>query len=172
MRSSYLPKSLQALFFTAALMLMLGCGPLSQLAPTQTPYPTYTPFPSPTNAANEARPEEESSPAAQFVGQWENEDPGNAHVARAKIELLNEDEISVHMWGACTPTDCDWGEETIDISDANDEVLTIAWTTSFSEISQELSVLPDGRLVVTTHTHYTDDSGRPDRDVSELFVKK
>jgi hypothetical protein len=107
---------------------------------------------------------------AQFAGHWENENPNTGGITRVEIRS-DASTIFVHMWGKCYPTDCDWGEETTGISDANDGVLSIMWTFSFKVETQQLTVLLDGRLMVTGHVHYTDDSGRPDRDYTEYFVR-
>jgi len=108
--------------------------------------------------------------ASQFIGHWENEDPNTGGITRVEIRS-DVSTIFVHMWGKCHPTDCDWGEETTAISDANDGVLSITWTFSFAVNTQQLTVLSDGRLRVTGHVHFTDNSGRLDYDYTHYFVR-
>ena len=106
--------------------------------------------------------------APTFIGHWVNGDPNTDGITR--IEIRSEaNTIYLHMWGACTPTDCDWGEATTDIADANDGVLSVTWTPYFKIETQQLSVLSDGRLRVVGHAHYIDNSGRIDRDYTEYF---
>jgi Fe-S cluster biogenesis protein NfuA len=111
------------------------------------------------------------SPVSQFIGHWTNENPNTGGITRVEIRS-ESNTIFVHMWGKCHPTDCDWGETTTDISDANDGVLSLTWTFSFSVETQQVSVLSDGRLQVVGHVHYTDDSGRPDRDYTEYYIRE
>ena len=80
--------------------------------------------------------------------------------------------LFVHMWGSCIPTDCDWGETTTAIADAQDGVLSLRWTFSFAVDTQTLTVLADGRLRVRGHTHFTDNSGRADYDYTYFYRKQ
>jgi hypothetical protein len=75
------------------------------------------------------------------------------------------------MWGQCHPTDCDWGTESTDRSDSDDGTLSITWDEGYKVETQELTTLSDGRLQVVSHTHFTDDSGRPDYDATEYFTR-
>jgi len=108
---------------------------------------------------------------AKFSGEWLNEDPATGGITRVDIRY-EANKIIVHMWGKCYPTDCDWGEEMTDISDATDGVLSISWTTSFCIRTQKITMLSDGRLKVDTHTHFTDNSGRPDYDSTNFFLRE
>jgi hypothetical protein len=110
-------------------------------------------------------------PISLFLGSWTNENPDTGGVTRVEIRT-ESNTVYVHMWGKCHPTDCDWGETTTDISDANDGILSLTWVFYFKVETQQLSVLPDGRLQVTGHVHYTDDSGRQDRDYTEYYLKQ
>jgi hypothetical protein len=75
------------------------------------------------------------------------------------------------MWGKCHPTDCDWGIETTDISDASDGTLNLVWDPGFAIRTQDLILLLDGRLKVITFTHFTDNSGRLDYESTGYFIK-
>lgn len=99
-----------------------------------------------------------SSFSSPFVGLWRNEDPETPGITRVSIRG-SDDAFVVHMWGSCIP-ECDWGEVKTSLADADDGVVALAWHFSFAEKTQELHVLPDGRLRVTTHTRFTDNSGR------------
>lgn len=68
------------------------------------------------------------------------------------------------------PTDCDWGTTTTDVSDGDDGILSVAWPTSFKEETQRISILPDRRIQVVIHTHFTDSSGCPDYDSTHYDV--
>ena len=76
------------------------------------------------------------------------------------------------MWGKCHPTDCDWGEESTTISDVNDNQLSLEWNQGFVIRIQKVTYLDNDLLRVEEHSHYIDDSGRPDRDDKYYFIKK
>ena len=108
-------------------------------------------------------------PAERFVGEW-IEDASTGGITKVVIRIEGED-IFVHMWGSCSPTDCDWGEVSTPVSDVADGFLSIEWTPSFCEMTQILTCPTPNRLKVESHTHYIDDSGRPDRDDTYYFHK-
>lgn len=132
--------------------------------PTDLPTATYTPTntPSPTPPLPNAE---------YFVGNWINQNSDTSGITRVEISRrLNN--LVIQIWGACTPTDCYWGTESIDVSDSNDGILSIMWVFSFKVVDQQISVLPDGRLQVVGHTYFTDNSGRPDTEITYFFVRE
>jgi len=116
-------------------------------------------------------PIESEDKARKFVGDWKNEDPDTDHITKAKIEL-NSDIISVYLWGKCLPVDCDWGVNTTNVSDADDEVLSLTWNQGFAIITQEITLTPNKRLKINDHEHFIDNSGRKDFDRVCLFIKQ
>lgn len=109
--------------------------------------------------------------ADNFTGTWLNEDPDTLGVTQATIAEQGIN-LVVHMWGSCSPTDCDWGTTQTTVTDAADGVLNIVWDHGFVIATQSLTLLSDGRLRVDDHRHYTDDSGRADRDATYYFIKQ
>jgi DNA/RNA endonuclease YhcR with UshA esterase domain len=105
-----------------------------------------------------------------FYGFWVNEDTDTPSITKVDIQKIGGI-IYVHMWGKCYPTDCDWGIETTNISDATDGTLNLVWNQGFAIKTQELILLSDGRLKVITFCHFTDNSGRPDYESIEFFIK-
>ena len=92
-----------------------------------------------------------------------------ADVTIAYNEIRSEsNKVYVHMWGACQPIDCDWGEISADMTPKS---LKVKWVLSWVVEQQEVSILEDGNLRVVGHVHYTDQSGRKDRDYTENFIK-
>jgi hypothetical protein len=108
-----------------------------------------------------------------FYGFWVNEDTDTQSITKVDIDKVGEI-ILVHIWGKFHPTDCDWGIETTDISDASDGTLNIVWDQGFAIRTQELILLSDGRLKVITFTDYYPDDiyGREDYESTEYFIKE
>jgi hypothetical protein len=109
-----------------------------------------------------------TNPADAFVGNWVNEDPATRSLTHAEIHVTGNT-ISVHLWGACSPSDCDWGEATTFVQDADDGVIEITWNQGFVLRHQKISILSDGRLEINTHSVYTDT--RSPMDSVDRFVR-
>ena len=112
---------------------------------------------------------------APFVGTWENDNAATREQTRAVIGV-NGANFEVWGYGSCAPTDCDWassvgGPRTTPQSDATDGQLSILWEFGFKTTAQTLTLLPDGRLHITSFHHFLDGSGRPDRWSNEEFHK-
>jgi tetratricopeptide (TPR) repeat protein len=107
---------------------------------------------------------------ADFSGIWINQDPNTGSITRIEIKQI-ANQLKIHMWGSCTPTDCDWGTVDVDVSDATDGELNVTWDQGFAIRDQKISYQKSGSLIVTTHTHYTDNSGRSDRDDESAFSR-
>ena len=105
-----------------------------------------------------------------FVGYWINEDTNTGGITKINIQE-NNNLLEIHIWGKCFPTDCDWGIETTDISDAADGILNLIWEVDFAIKTQELILLSYGRLkVITFVDFYPDDIyGREDYESTEYF---
>lgn len=104
--------------------------------------------------------------ASSFAGQWTNKDFKTRNITRVHIQLSG-DKIMVHEWGRCHPTECNWGETT---GTLKGKTLFVRWDQKFAIRTQELTLLLDGTLQVTTHTHYVDKSGRKDSVLKDIFV--
>ena len=109
-------------------------------------------------------------PAAveHFIGTWLNEDPTSMPKAAIRVDAGT---LYVHMWGACVPSYCDWGETTTPVSDAYDNDLSVVWNQSFAITTQSISYLSSGKLAVRSQTHFTDNSGRADYTVVYFFTR-
>ena len=109
------------------------------------------------------------SPEDRFTGVWVNEDPNTGGITQVSFRTGRNVKY-VHMWGACTPQDCDWDEEETTLADTEDGVISITWDQGFAIRHQLLFFLPDGRLVVHGFTYYMDD--RADRSSTNYFVRQ
>jgi hypothetical protein len=116
-----------------------------------------------------------ASHVAPFVGTWQNDNAATREQTRAVIGV-NGANFEVWGYGACGGGECDWasrigGPRTTPRSDADDGQLSIVWEFGYSRRAETLTLLPDGRLRITSFTQYLDGSGRPDRSSSEEFHK-
>jgi hypothetical protein len=51
--------------------------------------------------------------ASQYAGTWLNDDPGTAGVTKIIITHLGGQNLGVHPYGKCFPSDCDWGTKNV-----------------------------------------------------------
>jgi peroxiredoxin/outer membrane lipoprotein-sorting protein len=100
-------------------------------------------------------------------GTWisEHETDGVTQV----IVRMDGTQTIVHAWGACHPTDCDWGE-----TDAHlwNGIPVAIWKFGFATTRMQLILLPDGRMVVVSETEFSDGSGRKDFREAAFFRRQ
>ena len=91
-----------------------------------------------------------------FVGIWENEDPDTRHITRVEIlQGSDKGELVVHIWGACRPEDCYWGEVTTAvIDDDGTPTLSLAWNFTNPRITQKLTLSNGQRLNISTNNEW------------------
>jgi hypothetical protein len=109
----------------------------------------------------------QSAEAGSFVGNWTNKDFKTRDITRVHIRL-DGSRVIVHVWGRCHPTECDWGDTTATVKG---HVLLLTWKEAFVVRTQELTLLADGSLQLTAHSHFTDNSGRKDYDTKDTLAK-
>ena len=80
----------------------------------------------------------------------------------------DDQQLFVRAWGACHPSDCDWGEvqcaRTVQACKAT-------WDHGFATTAMELLPLEDGRLQIKYKADFHDNSGRRDFGSEEFFVR-
>lgn len=100
-----------------------------------------------------------------LLGTWVNCDHQTRSIVRLMISA-NGKEITVHGFGACSPTPCDWGTANGMVYAANvTSSPAIAFTATYNfGFKQTILVghLMDGALLVESFDHFTDNSGRSD----------
>ena len=101
------------------------------------------------------------------VGEWTSKNFDTRDITRVNIRV-DAGHVIVHEWGRAHPTESDWGEAT---ASASGGVLSVIWKQGFATKTQTLRPLSDGSLQLTTHCHFTDNSGRPDYDTTNTFAK-
>ena len=111
-----------------------------------------------------------------FSGTWKNAKNGSRGLTTLKVRTAGES-VFVRAWGACHPTDCDWGEvpgNAFAPSVATDpassaQKVTALFETSFSNTLLTLSPTDDDEIQADTQTHFTDNSGRSSYSASYTF---
>jgi len=102
---------------------------------------------------------------------WVNENSSTDGITRVDIhQRLNK--FYLHAWGRCDVTECDNGIQIAPTSAIKERSLLISKAFSFKTELQQWTLLQDGRLRVVRHTHFTDGSGRPDYDRSDVFKRQ
>lgn len=103
--------------------------------------------------------------ATPLVGTWVNCDHATPSLAKLVIATKGA-EITIHAYGACTPTPCDMG--TIDGKVYADSVVNapaVSFTADYKFSFKETIMtghLFQGVLFVESFNHFTDNSGRAD----------
>lgn len=105
---------------------------------------------------------------SKFVGQWTPESLSPEGITRLQIHS-DASTMFIETWSACQPAECYWGERSIDISDAEDGVLSVTWAAPGRIATQRISLVSDGRLRVAWHTTYAD--SHPPQDHAQEFVR-
>jgi hypothetical protein len=111
-----------------------------------------------------------------FSGTWKNNDARTRGLTTVRVRTAGES-VWVRAWGACHPTDCDWGEvsgtafaPTVSADPANDaQKVTAVFQTSFSNTLMTLSPADGDGLEADTQTRFTDNSGRSSYSATYTF---
>ena len=107
-----------------------------------------------------------------FFGVWVNEDIDTDSITKIEIWRMGETSVYIQMWGACQPTNCDWGIQETNFDDTLDNFISLVWDPGFAIRSQGLLLLLNGQLEVKTFTQFTDGSGRDDYETTDYFTKE
>jgi hypothetical protein len=103
----------------------------------------------------------------QLEGKWKNVDSSTNGITTLEIQVSGN-KVTVHAWGKCSPTDCDWG--TVDATAYAPDVssplpskahaLSAVFKTNFDETRLIIDTVDGNKLRVESMTHFTDNSGR------------
>ncbi|MEZ4810908.1 MAG: hypothetical protein R2819_11175 [Allomuricauda sp.] len=105
-----------------------------------------------------------------LIGIWVNNDSSARGITKCDIQYKN-DRFLVHVWGACTPQDCDWGEQASNLEKKDTESFHFLWASKFAEREMEYEII-EGKLKITTITRFLDNSGRPSNTHTEFLTKE
>jgi len=102
-----------------------------------------------------------------FSGTWKNTDAHTRGLTTVSVRTAGES-VWIRAWGACHPTDCDWGEVSGTAfapgvsadPENNAQKVTAVFETSFSNTLMTLSPADGDEIEADTQTRFTDNSGR------------
>ena len=116
------------------------------------------------NAASNPPRDRPPRKAGRLAGSWANDNKQTGGITKLQIEQSGK-AVTVQAWGACHPTDCDWGTQKGLVSDGS---ATIAWDQGF--VLRKMTITPDAaRLRMDLDSVYRD--SRPPQHGQEYFVK-
>lgn len=118
-------------------------------------------------------------------GSWVNSDSNTRSLTRAELRFTCQDQIlngqpyppgppwHIHLWGACSPTDCNWGEvgaESVTIGDRTyiHAIYYHGFATRYVYV--DMSLYRAGQLWIWMWTDFTD-PGRPDYESQNWFIR-
>ena len=99
-----------------------------------------------------------------LAGMWTNDNTVSRGITKVEVEE-NGDAVKVHAWGACHPTDCDWGTEKGLVTG---DSTSVAWDQGFVLRKMTLSI-DATRLRMDLDSVYRDN--RPSQHAREYFVR-
>ncbi len=111
----------------------------------------------------------------QFVGAWQNVNSHDRGVIRLTVAHQGN-AVTVHVWGHCTPTPCDWGQVPAvqygsgvqSTLPQQAQVLRAEYNQNFAR-RQVIIHHAGNQLRVEVLTHFTDNSGRSNYADTDLF---
>jgi serine/threonine protein kinase len=99
-----------------------------------------------------------------FVGVWQNVDANTRDWIRVEITAQGNT-LTAHFFGACTPTPCDAGSTSTTYAGS-----PVSMTLTGSFATRTFTLTLNGSILhITTFTHFTDNSGRPDYTIQDDF---
>ncbi len=113
------------------------------------------------------------SPVA-LVGTWKNINSATRDIVKVVIAAAGSG-ISVHAFGACVPSPCDWGAVnglaySASVSSSQAIAFTAQFKFSFSQVTL-VGHLQGRELLIEAFTHFTDGSGRNDYYAADTMVR-
>ncbi|HHO75937.1 MAG TPA: hypothetical protein ENN05_05860 [Deltaproteobacteria bacterium] len=102
----------------------------------------------------------------QYNGTWINTDTNTRGLTKVVVEGSGG-KASVHVWGKCSPQDCDWGWS--NCNSYLDGHLSTRYRDDIAVRNLTITMPTPGTLKVQVHTRFIDDSDRADQDATYTF---
>jgi hypothetical protein len=112
--------------------------------------------------------------SAPLLGTWNNVNHATRDIVKIVIASSGTG-ITVHAYGACSPTPCDWGavaglDYAASVSSSPAVAFSAQYRFSFSQVIL-VGHLQGKNLLVESFTHFTDGSGRSDYYITDTMAK-
>lgn len=109
-----------------------------------------------------------------LLGTWANLDPNTRGLVKVVLSW-KAGSLHSHLYGACTPTPCDWGDVPAIMYGANvsapiANAFSAVYAQGFKD-SVVIGLLESRYLTVRTFNHFKDGSGRSNYDTLEHFKR-
>jgi len=104
----------------------------------------------------------------EIAGTWLNQDPSTMGITQ--ILIADQDGVlRVRAWGACVPSDCDWGATELHFTDG--------WATSLFDLAPIATKmyfvrLPNDKLLVVYKSQWNDGSNHTEPERAEIFDRE
>ena len=109
---------------------------------------------------------------SSLLGEWVNVDPNTRSYKRLIIRSEgNMTFIHFYASSGSSQTEYDVGEAQCSAAMANTGLFTVTQKLSFKDEEDNVGLLDDGRLSVTSHVVFTDNSGRKPYSMTNIFKK-
>jgi hypothetical protein len=124
--------------------------------------------------------------AQQEVGSWVNADPNTRSLTRADLRFTSQDQVlngepyppgppwHMHLWGKCSPTDCDWSEIGADsVTIGSRTHVHAIYHQGFATryVYADMSLYRPGQLWIWMWTDFAD-PGRADYESQNWFIRR
>jgi thiol-disulfide isomerase/thioredoxin len=104
----------------------------------------------------------------ELAGTWLNQDPATMGITQ--ILIVDQDgTLRVRAWGACVPSDCDWGATELHFTNG---LATSVFDTGPMVTTMYFVRLPDDKLLGVYKSHWNDGSNHSEPDRAEIFIRQ
>jgi len=106
-------------------------------------------------------------------GNWLNDNPNTGDNPEVDISV-DGSAVSVHAFGACSPTNCDWGTAPADLSQWNSlQKLTAVWNQGFVIVTQTITFVSPTQVSIQNSYDFQPPDTRTDfTSTSQTFTKQ
>jgi hypothetical protein len=114
-----------------------------------------------------------------MAGQWVSTNAATRGLTRAEVQVGCCDQVlngvpvcsppdSVHLFGRCHPSDCDWGTVSGHLQSPDGRSLQLVYNQGFARKTVRIDALANGNLRARVFTDFTD-PGRRDYNMIEIM---
>jgi len=106
-------------------------------------------------------------------GTWLNDNPNTGDNPEIDISVEGSS-VSVHAFGACSPTNCDWGSASADMSQwGSQQKATVVWNQGFVIVTQTITFISPTQVSVVNFYDFQPPDTRTDfSSTSQTFTKQ